>query len=171
MSNDHPKSLFNRIGCLVSSWVSDLAATPAAQIAIIAICAAWFAGGFATDVLTAILSIMAITLTQMVLNRQNEREADAHRRDVAMHAKLDELVLSVKGARNEMAGIEELDEEDIAELKEEVKDAIDETGALRPGQREAAKKAVDIAVEDEVSKARASKARRRPQRAAGSARR
>ena len=55
----------------------------------------------------------------MVLNRQNEREADAHRRDVAMHAKIDELVIAMKGARNEMAGIEELDEEDIEELKVE----------------------------------------------------
>ena len=62
-------------------------------------CAAWFALGLPTDVLTAILSILAITLTQMVLNRQNEREADAHRRDVAMHAKLDELVIAIEGAR------------------------------------------------------------------------
>ena len=32
----------------------------------------------------------------MVLNRQNEREAEAHRRDVAMHAKLDELIIAVQ---------------------------------------------------------------------------
>ncbi len=93
----------------------------------------WFALGLATDVLTAILSILAITLTQMVLNRQNEREADAHRRDVAMHAKLDELVIAMKGARNEMAGIEELDEEDIEELKDEAKQAIDDAGRDRRG--------------------------------------
>ena len=67
---------------------------------------------------------LAISLTQMVLNRQNEREAEAHRRDVAMHAKLDELVLASHRARDEMAGIEELDEEEIRHLKQDAKDAI-----------------------------------------------
>lgn len=117
--NGRQKSAFERIGCEISSWGSDVAANPLAQIAVVIICALWFALGLATEVLTAILSILAITLTQMVLNRQNEREADAHRRDVAMHAKIDELVVAMKGARNELAGIEELDEEDIEELKVE----------------------------------------------------
>jgi low affinity Fe/Cu permease len=54
----------------------------------------------------------------MVLNRQNEREAEAHRRDVAMHAKLDELIIAVRRAHNEMAGIEDLPEEEIVQLKE-----------------------------------------------------
>ena len=112
--------------------------------AVIIVCALWFALGLATEVLTAILSILAITLTQMVLNRQNEREADAHRRDVAMHAKIDELVIAMKGARNEMAGIEELDEEDIEELKDEAKEAIDEAGERRGDHhRAAAKRAID----------------------------
>ena len=48
----------------------------------------------------------------MVLNRQNEREVEAHRRDVAMHAKLDELVHRHRARPRRMAGIEELDEED-----------------------------------------------------------
>ena len=127
--NGRQKSAFERIGCQISSWVSDLAANPLAQIAVVVVCALWFALGLATEVLTAILSILAISLTQMVLNRQNEREADAHRRDVAMHAKIDELVLAMKGARNEMAGIEELDEEDIQELKEDAKEAADKADA------------------------------------------
>ena len=46
-------------------------------------------------------SILAITLAQMVLNGQYDREAEAHRRDVAMHAKLDELIKATKRARNE----------------------------------------------------------------------
>jgi low affinity Fe/Cu permease len=53
----------------------------------------------------------------MVLNRQNEREKEAHRRDVAMHAKLDELLVATRGARNELAGIEELPEDKIEEVK------------------------------------------------------
>ena len=64
------------------------------------------------------VAIVAITLTQMVLNRQQEREKEAHIRDVALHAKLDELVHASKRARDELAGVEELEEEQIEELKQ-----------------------------------------------------
>jgi low affinity Fe/Cu permease len=107
------------LGCDISEWVSNLAAHPFAQLGVVVFCAAWFALGLSTNLLTAALSIMAITLSQMVLNRQNEREAEAHRRDIAMHAKLDELVIASRRAHNEMAGIEDLPEEVIVELKEE----------------------------------------------------
>ena len=124
------RSLGYRIGCHVSAWVSDLSAHPYAQLAFILICIAWFLSGLSTNLLTAALSIMAITLSQMVLNRQNEREAEAHRRDVAMHAKLDELIIAGRRAHNDMAGIEELPEEVIVELREEnlskLADAADE---------------------------------------------
>ncbi|MEO8547942.1 MAG: low affinity iron permease family protein [Sphingomicrobium sp.] len=144
-TNGKEKSAFERIGCEISSWVSDLAANPIAQIIVVVVCSAWFVVGLQADILTAVLSILAITLTQMVLNRQNEREADAHRRDVAMHAKIDELVIAVKGARNEMAGIEELEEDQIEELKEDAKQAIDDAGATAgtTAKRTVAKKAID----------------------------
>ena len=129
------RSWLDKVGCLVSSWVSDLAATPLAQIAIVLICAAWFLLGYRVDIMTAILSILAITLTQMVLNRQNEREADDHRRDVAMHAKLDELLIATKRARNEMAGIEELEEDEIEVLKEEVKESVDQASDAADDER------------------------------------
>jgi low affinity Fe/Cu permease len=112
--------LIKRIGCRVSEVVADLSADPLAQIAVVVVCAAWFVLGLAVDVLTAVLSILAITLTQMVLNKQNEREADAHRRDVALHAKIDELLHASKRARDEIAGIEELDEDEIERLKSAV---------------------------------------------------
>ena len=119
-----------RIGCRFSEWVSDLAAHPFAQVGLILFCVLWFALGLGTDLLTAALSILAITLSQMVLNRQNVREAEAHRRDVAMHAKLDELVIASHRAHNDLAGIEELPEEVIVEIKEQslqkVSDATDE---------------------------------------------
>ena len=114
----------NQIGCRISESASDLAAQPLAQVGLLIFCISWFALKLPTELLTAALSILAITLTQMVLNRQNERERDAHRRDVAMHAKLDELVLATKRARNEMAGIEDLPEHKIAKLKDEAADAI-----------------------------------------------
>ncbi|MFL6724354.1 MAG: low affinity iron permease family protein [Sphingomicrobium sp.] len=107
------------LGCDISEWVSNVAAHPFVQFGFVIFCVAWFTLGLDTNLLTAALSILAITLTQMVLNRQNEREAEAHRRDVAMHAKLDELIIAVRHAHNEMAGIEDLPEEVIVEMKEQ----------------------------------------------------
>jgi low affinity Fe/Cu permease len=113
------RSWLYKVGCDISAWVSDVSAHPYAQLGLVIFCVSWFAFGFDTNLLTAALSILAITLTQMVLNRQNEREAEAHRRDVAMHAKLDELIIAARRAHNEMAGIEELPEEQIVEMKEQ----------------------------------------------------
>jgi low affinity Fe/Cu permease len=141
-SNKPERSWLYRVGSDISAWVSDLSAHPYAQMAVIVICVAWFALGLATDLLTAALSILAISLSQMVLNRQNEREIEAHRRDVAMHAKLDELIIAVRRAHNEMAGIEELPEEVIVEMKEErlekiagASDQRDETHRRMPGEK------------------------------------
>lgn len=105
------------VGHAVSGWVADAAANPLCQAAVILFCALWWLLGLPTDVLTATLSILAITLTQMVLNRQKLRENEDHRRDVAMHAKLDELLQAEQFARKELAGIEELEAEEIEALK------------------------------------------------------
>lgn len=110
-------STFQRLGCVISEKVADLAAQPFAQVALLFFCTTWFLIGFPVDILTAGLSILAITLTQMVLNKQNEREADAHRRDLALHVKIDELVHASKRARDEIAGIEELEEAEIERLR------------------------------------------------------
>lgn len=124
-------SLIRRIGCQVSEKVADVAANPLVQLGFVAVCLAWFALGQRVDVLTAILSILAITLTQMVLNKQNERESDAHRRDVALHAKLDELVHASKRARDEIAGIEDLEEEEIERLRRAAT-PVEPAGAGKP---------------------------------------
>lgn len=105
------------LGCWLSGKVSDVAAHPFAQIGFLILCGAWFVLNLGVDIFTAALSILAISLSQMVLNRQQERERDAHRRDVALHAKLDELLHASRRARDELAGIEELEEEEIARLK------------------------------------------------------
>ena len=112
------KNRLVEIGNRISAWTADVFAHPYAQIGVIFFCVSWFALKLDTNLLTAALSILAITLTQMVLNSQKERECDDRRRDIAMHAKLDELVFAMKGARDEIAGIEELAEEEIVELKE-----------------------------------------------------
>ena len=121
------KSWAVQVGDKISEWTSKLFAHPYMQIGIILFCIVWFALGLQADLLTAALSILAITLTQMVLNTQYDREADAHRRDVAMHAKLDELISASRRARNDFVGVEEKDEEEIVQLKEEVKEAIAES--------------------------------------------
>ena len=112
------------LGDRISAAVADFAADPFVQVGLIAFCATWFAMGLPTDLLTAALSILAITLTQMVLNQQKSRSIDAYRRDVALHAKLDELLLASRKARDEMAGIETLEMDEIEELKDQAKEAI-----------------------------------------------
>jgi low affinity Fe/Cu permease len=106
------------LGCWVSGKVAELAAHPYAQMGLILLCVAWFAAGWGENALTAALSILAITLTQMVLNTQYARETEATRRDVALHAKLDELIIATQEARNEIAGVETLEVEEIEALKE-----------------------------------------------------
>ena len=125
MARNGKKSRIVEIGGKVSEWVSNLFAHPYMQMGVIAFCISWFVLKLDTNLLTAALSILAITLTQMVLNRQTEREIDDRRRDVAMHAKLDELLIAMKGARDEMVGIEELDEEEIVQLKENIQDKVE----------------------------------------------
>ena len=112
------------LGDRISAASADFAADPFVQVGLIVFCAAWFALGLPTDLLTAALSIIAITLTQMVLNQQKSRAIDAYRRDVALHAKLDELLLASRKARDEMAGIETLEVAKIEELKDHAKEAI-----------------------------------------------
>ena len=116
MSSD--RSPLQSLGCRISGFVSDIAAHPYVQLGFLLLCIGWFALGLRVDILTAGLSILAITLTQMVLNRQQERESEAHRRDVALHAKLDELLHASRRARNELAGIEELEESEIEALRD-----------------------------------------------------
>ncbi|HEX8667921.1 MAG TPA: low affinity iron permease family protein [Allosphingosinicella sp.] len=129
------RSRLERIGCWMSDKTSALAAHPYSQVGLLLFCAGWFGVGWGVDLLTAGLSILAITLTQMVLNRQEVREAEAHRRDLAVHAKLDELIIATREARDEIAGIEELEAEDIEALR----DAANVTPLPRPAARKAAR--------------------------------
>jgi low affinity Fe/Cu permease len=140
------RSWLVQTGDRLSEAMARLFAHPVMHLAVILFCGAWFFVGMPTDLLTAALSILAITLTQMVLNGQYDREAEARRRDIAMHAKLDELIHATKRARDEMAGIEEgLDEDEIRELREEAKELV-EIAALRTNDiadGEKAKRAIE----------------------------
>ncbi|AQR72560.1 low affinity iron permease family protein [Sphingomonas sp. LM7] len=101
------------IGCRISDSVANLAAHPMAQIVVVVLCLSWFLlpiGDEATEVLTLVLSVMAITLTQMVLNQQKRHEA-------ALHFKIDELIHGLKGARDEVMGIESKSEAELEALR------------------------------------------------------
>ena len=101
------------LGSRISDGVANLAAHPAAQIGVVLFCLAWFLlplGDDATAVLTLVLSVMAITLTQMVLNQQKRHE-------VALHLKIDELIHAMKGARDEVMGVETASEDELEALR------------------------------------------------------
>jgi low affinity Fe/Cu permease len=104
-------------GHRISILVADAAAQPISQVGILVFCSLWWLIGLPTNVLVATLSILAITLTQMVLNRQKLLDEKNLYRDIAMHVKLDELLRSEEDASKELAGIEELEAEEIFALK------------------------------------------------------
>jgi len=100
------------LGCRFSDAGANLAGHPLALIGVIVFCAAFFLalGQSATAALTLVLSVMAITLTQMVLNQQKRHEA-------ALHLKIDELIHAMRGARDEVMGIESKSEEELESLR------------------------------------------------------
>ena len=59
-----------------------------------------------TDIVTYVLSVAAILITGVVL-------IQGYRDTAAIHAKLDEIVLSLNDARNQVVGLEHADAKDI----------------------------------------------------------
>lgn len=112
------------LGCRISDIGANLAGHPAAILLVAVACAAWFiVGGQAEEnLLTLILSVLAITLTQMVLNQQKRSEA-------ALHMKIDELILAQAGARDALAGIERKTEDELEALRRTVPLVGDEAPA------------------------------------------
>lgn len=100
------------LGCRFSDIGANLAGHPIALIGVILFCAVFFLalGDSATAALTLVLSVLAITLTQMVLNQQKRHEA-------ALHLKIDELVHAMRGARDEVMGIENKSEDELEALR------------------------------------------------------
>jgi low affinity Fe/Cu permease len=97
----------------VSDRGADLAGHPIALIGVLIFCLFWFAlplGSTATAILTLVLSVLAITLTQMVLNQQKRHEA-------ALHLKIDELIHAMRGARDDLMGIEHKSEAELEALR------------------------------------------------------
>lgn len=94
----------------LSDIVANAAAHPASQIVVIVLCLGWLVLGGNTTPLASVASIGGLILTQMVLNQQR-------RRDIALHLKIDELILSKDGARDEVAGIEQKTEDEMERVR------------------------------------------------------
>ncbi|WP_267381095.1 MULTISPECIES: low affinity iron permease family protein [unclassified Sphingomonas] len=96
----------------ISTAASDFAANPLVQLGVLVGCVVWLVVGGTEDGLASALTIGGFVLTQMVLNQQR-------RRDNALHLKIDELIVAMQGARNEVAGVEHAAEEEIDRLRAE----------------------------------------------------
>lgn len=92
-----------------STWVAHWTGSPTAfLVAVIAVVA-----GLATvGVETTNIAISIVTLL-MVFVIQNTQNRDS----LATHVKLDELIVHLRGARNELAASEELTEDEISALR------------------------------------------------------
>lgn len=74
-----------------------------------------------TEVVTYALSVAAIAITSVVL-------IQGYRDTAAIHAKLNEIVLSLRETRNEVVGLEHAEPEKIASEVERVEHEAEETG-------------------------------------------
>ncbi|MEG3122327.1 low affinity iron permease family protein [Sphingomonas sp. GB1N7] len=103
----------NEFGSRMAGRTADLAGSPLSIVLVAIFCAGWFfrAGPAGENTLTLILSVASITLTQMVLNGQRRSEK-------ALHLKMDEIVIALDGARNEVAGIESKSIDHIEALRQ-----------------------------------------------------
>lgn len=73
--------------------------------------------GFSTEWLLIINTVATLNAALMVFIIQNTQ----NRESKALHLKIDELLLSIKEARNELMAIEEIEEEELEELRKEHK--------------------------------------------------
>lgn len=96
--------------CAVSERVATLSGYPMAQAGFLAACVVWWAVGGDMLALTTVLSVVAITLSQMVLSSQRREAA-------ALKAQMAELVKAVPDARDELADADKLTEREITELR------------------------------------------------------
>ncbi|WP_221234743.1 low affinity iron permease family protein [Sphingomonas aerophila] len=97
----------------LSRAMAAFAAHPLIQLGVLIACVLWLALGGGENALASTLTIGGFVLTQMVLNEQR-------RRDKALHLKIDELIVAVAGARNEVAGVEGAAEDEIERLRAEL---------------------------------------------------
>ena len=100
-----------------SSFVSEVMGKPIAFIAALAVVIVWAVSGpffgFSEVWQLVINTGTTIVTFLMIFVLQNSQNRDGK----ALQAKLDELILASKGAENKFIGIENLDEEELRDLK------------------------------------------------------
>lgn len=109
-------TLYER-ACQASSAGAKLFGHPFAVLLFPPICATAVALAVPMDAQTYLLSVLAITTSQMVLVVNFRDRAEDQVRDKAMHLKLDELIKAQAGARDKLAHVEDLTEEQIEDLR------------------------------------------------------
>ncbi|MGO4171884.1 low affinity iron permease family protein [Bosea sp. TAF32] len=108
-------SLFTRLAQAVASWTGK----PLTFFAAVALIAVWAASGpvFGFNdtwqlVINTSTTIVTFLMVFIIQNSQNRDTA-------AMQIKLDELIIRLEGAREELLDLEELDEADLSEIRKD----------------------------------------------------
>ena len=108
-------SLFNRL----TSWAASASGTPAASIGAAALVVVWAACGpvfhysetwqLVINTGTTIVTFLMVFLIQSSQNRDS----------CAIHLKLDEIISSLKNAKDELMDLEGLDQKDLHRIRDE----------------------------------------------------
>ena len=115
MAGNHKSSVFTRF----ARWVSAITGRPVTFAAAVLIILLWATTGpifgfsdtwqLVINTGTTIVTFLMVFLIQSTQNRDTE----------ALQIKLDELIRSMKGARNEVLDLEQLDEKELDEIRQE----------------------------------------------------
>ena len=115
MDTDHKNSIFTRFARKTSA----IAGRPLTFISAVVIILVWATTGplfgfsdtwqLVINTGTTIITFLMVFLIQNTQNRDTE----------ALQIKLDEIIRSVKGARNEVLDLEEMDEKELDKIREE----------------------------------------------------
>ena len=115
MEGNHKGSVFTRF----ARWVSAISGRPVTFAAAVLIILLWATTGPIFDFSdtwqlvintgTTIVTFLMVFLIQSTQNRDTE----------ALQIKLDELIRAIKGARNEVLDLEQLDEQELDEIRQE----------------------------------------------------
>lgn len=101
-------------------WSSRMAGKPITFVIALTAVILWFIlglfFGFSAQWLLIINTIATLNAALMVFIIQNTQ----NRESKALHLKIDELLLSIKEAKNELIAIEEIEEEELEELRKQL---------------------------------------------------
>jgi len=115
MEDDYKRSIFTRF----ARWTSGVTGRPLTFIVAVSVVVAWAVTGplfdfsdtwqLVINTSTTIVTFLMVFLIQNTQNRDTE----------ALQIKLDEIIRALKGARNEVLDLEEMDEKQLDEIRKE----------------------------------------------------